>query len=440
MQVCSMAAPARALAAAVALHLVCMVAPAASQPQNGAASARARAEELAEHASRRFGELLEGELAAQAEHPRPASLAGPWKEALGWIERSHRDFDGLLRRLAGGEVGLRAEAASGPGWFGRARERFETIMRRLTEGAMPPQPPHAAPPDPRGAGTSLARQAPPAPDAGTIASERPLAERRHAAPAPAASSAPGGDAGKTSSEHRPDVKLTAPAAEPQPPARAVPTPATAAPRQREASAVKADEAKQSARSGNGALPSEAKSAAAGPATTASPHADRGATGADIAAAPTEAKPAAERAHKKTFAKRRSHHAARAQPPAAASTKAAASPSHRHARRGVRHRHAKASHACERRGADVALPGWYVVKTGDTLWGISRHHYGNGRRYRRIAAANRRRLRGTDRIHPCERLYLPGVPRAERAAPHKGDSDIANRQGRPRGLKPEHATR
>jgi nucleoid-associated protein YgaU len=405
MQACSMAAPARALAAAGALHLVFMVAPAASQPQNGAPSARARAEELAEQASRRFGELLAGEPAAQAEHARPASLARPWKEALGWIERSNRDFDGLLRRLAGGEVGLRAEAAKGPGWLGRAHERFETIMRRLSEGATPPEPPHAAPPDPRGAGPNLAREAPRAPDAGTIARERPLAERRHAAPAPAASSAPGGDTEQTSSERRPDAKVAAPAAEPQPPARAV-LPATAAPRQREAGAVKAGEVKQTARSGNGALPSEAKPAAAGPANATTQRADRGAAGAGIAAAHTQAKPAAER-NKKTFAKRRSHRAARAQPPAAASARAAA---HRHARRGVRHRHAKASHACDRLGADVAPPGWYVVNKGDTLWGISRHHYGNGRRYRRIAAANRRRLHGTKRIHACERLYLPGVPR------------------------------
>jgi nucleoid-associated protein YgaU len=405
MRACSMAAPARTLVAAGALHLVFMVAPAVSQPQNGAASARARAEELAEQASRRFGELLKGDPVAQAEHARPASLSGPWSEALGWIERMNRDFDGLLRRLAGGKVGLRAEAASGPGWLDRARERFETIMRRLTEGATSPEPPHAPPP---GAGTSLVREAPPAPEAGTIASERPLAERRHAAPAPAA--APG-EPEKTFSERRPDAKVAAPAAEPQPPARAVPSPATVAPRQREAiEAIKAGEVKQTARSGDGALPSEAKPATAAPANTTSRRAGREATGAGIAATHTEAKPAAERAHRQTSAKRRSHRAARVQPPAAASTKAASSLSQRHARRGVRHRHAKASHACERLGADDAPPGWYVVKKGDTLWGISRHHYGNGRRYRRIAAVNWRRLHGTDRIHPCQRLYLPGVPR------------------------------
>src|SRR6516165_6018402 len=104
MQARSLVAPARALAAAGVLHLVFGVAPAASRSQNGTEAVRARAEELAEAATRRFDELLKGESPAQAEHARPAILEGPWKEALAWIERSNRDFAVLMRRLAG-EVG-----------------------------------------------------------------------------------------------------------------------------------------------------------------------------------------------------------------------------------------------------------------------------------------------------------------------------------------------
>ena len=59
------------------------------------------------------------------------------------------------------------------------------------------------------------------------------------------------------------------------------------------------------------------------------------------------------------------------------------------------------------GAKVTLPGWYVVKTGDTLWAIAERHYGAGARYRTIFLANRQRLqRGPDLIMPCQQLYLP----------------------------------
>jgi len=63
--------------------------------------------------------------------------------------------------------------------------------------------------------------------------------------------------------------------------------------------------------------------------------------------------------------------------------------------------------CKAAGAKVALPGWYVVKTGDTLWAIAERHYGAGARYRTIFLANRDRLkRGPDLIMPCQQLYLP----------------------------------
>jgi nucleoid-associated protein YgaU len=82
------------------------------------------------------------------------------------------------------------------------------------------------------------------------------------------------------------------------------------------------------------------------------------------------------------------------------------------RRAARHRHGKASHLCKAAGTAIALPGWYVVRKGDTLWAIAHHHYGAGRRYRAIAAANRQRLHRPDRIFPCQRLYLP-PPRPRR---------------------------
>ena len=73
----------------------------------------------------------------------------------------------------------------------------------------------------------------------------------------------------------------------------------------------------------------------------------------------------------------------------------------------------ASDRCETAGASVQLPGWYVVKKGDTLWAIAERHYGAGARYRRIYKANQGRLpRGPDWIVPCQHLYLP--PQRRRA--------------------------
>ena len=63
-------------------------------------------------------------------------------------------------------------------------------------------------------------------------------------------------------------------------------------------------------------------------------------------------------------------------------------------------------SCETGGTAVDLPGWYVVKRGDTLWSIAERHYGAGRRYKRIYAANRRRIRSAHWIEPCQRIYLP----------------------------------
>jgi len=73
--------------------------------------------------------------------------------------------------------------------------------------------------------------------------------------------------------------------------------------------------------------------------------------------------------------------------------------------------------CELAGVEVELPGWYVVKKGDTLWAIAKRHYAAGSRYRGIYEANRRQLKkGPDWILPCQRLYLP--PQQPRRGPQR----------------------
>jgi colicin import membrane protein len=73
-------------------------------------------------------------------------------------------------------------------------------------------------------------------------------------------------------------------------------------------------------------------------------------------------------------------------------------------------HGRAPTRCKRTGKSIQPPGWYVVKEGDSLWSIAHRHYGVGRRYKRIFAANRKRVRQPQWIYPCQRLYLPSPAR------------------------------
>ena len=77
--------------------------------------------------------------------------------------------------------------------------------------------------------------------------------------------------------------------------------------------------------------------------------------------------------------------------------------------------ASGSGRCGAAGATVSLPGWYVVKKGDTLSEIAERHYGRWRTYRRIYAANRRVIRQPDWIYPCQRIYMPRLSRGSYTA-------------------------
>ena len=50
-----------------------------------------------------------------------------------------------------------------------------------------------------------------------------------------------------------------------------------------------------------------------------------------------------------------------------------------------------------------MPGWYIVKPGDSYWSIADAHYKKPIRWRKVQRANKRR---TTLIHPCQRLYIP----------------------------------
>lgn len=49
---------------------------------------------------------------------------------------------------------------------------------------------------------------------------------------------------------------------------------------------------------------------------------------------------------------------------------------------------------------------YVVKSGDTLWGIARTYYGNGAEYPKIFNANRNIISNPNLIYPGQKLVIP----------------------------------
>lgn len=49
---------------------------------------------------------------------------------------------------------------------------------------------------------------------------------------------------------------------------------------------------------------------------------------------------------------------------------------------------------------------YVVKSGDTLWGIARTYYGNGSEYPKIFNANRNIISNPNLIYPGQKLVIP----------------------------------
>jgi nucleoid-associated protein YgaU len=49
---------------------------------------------------------------------------------------------------------------------------------------------------------------------------------------------------------------------------------------------------------------------------------------------------------------------------------------------------------------------YVVRKGDTLSGIAKHHYGDAGKWPKIFEANRDQIDDPDLIHPGQKLRIP----------------------------------
>jgi nucleoid-associated protein YgaU len=463
----------RSTLAAVALAAAATLVAARSlgvEAAQGADPLRERAEELARAASQQFGEVLKEEAQDKRSYG-PAGAAGrdkSWGAAGQWLERSSEGYKSIVRRLSQAAQPAPAPATpresppatnAGPqaiatpsGWLSWSSERFRQIMRKLAQGAAPPEarqskaansgaPPEAtAPPEnlpgvaakvsPAARPGPPAAAQPPSRQADFGGEERKLAQTRRAEAAKREA-----EVAKTEAVLRADQQKKAAEAKARGDARkpeALGKAAEAANKAEEerraanAAAKKAQEEAhrlpetqvgEDARTGEAAEVRKAAQAARKPAE---PEEERHAREARKAERAAEAKMAVEAARQRgAEARRLADQKAKdagkprsAEPGAAKAAEAGKTPpgaeKSRHGRiaRAERGR----ARACETAGTAIELPGWYVVKAGDTLWSIAERHYGAGRRYKRIFAANRRRIRSPHWIEPCQRIYLPRAPR------------------------------
>ena len=438
---------------------------------------RRQAEELAEEASKKFGEVLK----EQAPEAKPKPPSSPLNAAdrerslpllFYWLDYSGHEYRGILRRLAleGAEKGWDPATV---GWLKRSSQEFQAIMQRLARAGAPAskwdpvaaahqragrdqgrrEDGSAGPGAPAGTpsatapgaavdpGAAVAEFGPRTGEAGLTAGPKtaeaeapqlPAGDGRAALEAPP-NSGPGPDAIAAAEPAKPD-----PAADPGPSTAAAtePAPVAAAPAlastksedrlAREAgerragpadSAMPRPHEEEDDASKPGAHTAEAKPANVSPdenkpspsAAAPAEHAEGDSTPAQATTKPAEEKPDQDRlAMDRGTARLDRPAAATAPSPAPAQRQAAkiAKPAGPKGR-PVPHTKAREAERCNAAGAKVPLPGWYVVKTGDTLWAIAQRHYGAGARYRTIFLANRQRLkRGPDLIVPCQQLYLP----------------------------------
>ena len=59
-----------------------------------------------------------------------------------------------------------------------------------------------------------------------------------------------------------------------------------------------------------------------------------------------------------------------------------------------------------RVADESVYHRHTVKSGETLWKIAKHYYGDPMKYKQIFQANSNILKNPDLIHPNQELVIP----------------------------------
>ncbi len=366
---------------ACAAFMLIATAPGHAATEEGAV--RAPAEERSNKAAR-LAQALERQEEARTAERGPG---GTWEALRQWLALSDRAYQALIQRLArGAEKTAHAAApvmplareenvdAGARFWWWRGRGLFDAMMRRLAEGGAPPEsaPTHPAP-------------TPPVAEQGAARS---------------GTAGPPVSAAAVATAHVPD----------QGPDQG---PVATGPGARDDGKGSAGADRAGAPPARLAVVPPARRPAASSATLAAGGA-RSDTGKQVAE--RRAQRARLRGHARSASKPRhaawhgSVHATGYAARYAAWRMADGALRAKQRRGGMRRVAAHRVHRCAQAGRRGPLPGWYVVAKGDTLWQIARRHYGSGRRYVRIAAANRHRLRGRDRIVPCQRLFLPRASR------------------------------
>ena len=121
------------LAPTVALGALCD--PSLAQDAKPDDPVRRQAEELAEEASKRFGEVLKGVSPAAKPEAQTSPVGTAQDERslpllLYWFDYSEHEYRGILRRLAleGAQKGWDPATV---GWLKRSSQEFQAIMQRL---------------------------------------------------------------------------------------------------------------------------------------------------------------------------------------------------------------------------------------------------------------------------------------------------------------------
>src|SRR5262245_8457340 len=418
--------------------------PAVAQGGQADDPVRRQAEELAEEASKKFGEVLKGEKAEPAEPgPRRREAMSPAPErSLGllfyWLDYSEQQYRGIMQRLAAEGAGWGWDPAT-VGWLRRSNQEFQGIIEKLARAGgsgRPWDPVAEAAQRQNEAQSELPPPAPPPAAAATPSGEMAAGGGGSPEPRPGGEAAPVADAGT------PAQPSPAPVAEPPADAAARPAvegkqaqgsaaapPAAAkpditeppAPPERKLEIARGEEAATA----RGRPPEGEEEAPARPRQAPAAALDAGEAPEEAAAArkredaappaPAPAPPVPPPSEPRGGQEAKI-------PDAHADKQAAAAPSPailpQRLQSGVAQAASGAagsgSDRCQLAGVEAEVPGWYVVKKGDTLWAIAKRHYGAGARYRGIFEANRGQLKkGPDWILPCQRLYLPQLPRQPR---------------------------
>ena len=417
--------------------------PAVAQGGQADDPVRRQAEELAEEASKKFGEVLKGEKAEPAEPgPRRREAMSPAPErSLGllfyWLDYSEQQYRGIMRRLATEGAGRGWDPAT-IGWLRRSNQEFQGIIEKLARAGgsgrpwdpvaeaarrqheahsepPPPAPPPAAAATPSGemaAGGGVSPQPPPGGEAAPMAGAGTPAQ-----PSPAPAAALPAEAEARHAGERKQAQSETGAAAPtaskpaisEPPAPPENKPESA--RGEEAAAargrpVEGEEEEAPARPRQ--APAAAVDAGEAPEEVAAARKREDAPPPAPAAEPTVPPPEPRGGQEQKIAEAHGDKQAAAAPSPALLPQRLQSGVARSAASG------SGSERCELAGVEAEVPGWYVVKKSDTLWAIAKRHYGAGARYRGIYEANRSQLKkGPDWILPCQRLYLPQLPRQHR---------------------------